>query len=603
MALPAAIQAAITRIRGANNNVWNAITNPLGHGQGGHRQNFIPDMNAVLDVGLFVAERTDAADADATQTAADRVQTGKDVTSSGQARDKAQLWANAAEDLEVEAGKFSAFHWVRKAIAQVGLAKTEADRSKIEADRSQGFAAGLKMPAISADVAGRYVRVAADGSVYELGEIKAATAQDIVAGTGTGFANAQTLGPVLNEMRAVVGDVIDSLNTLSARSSGWIEATNQVLVRATYSQLFALIGTRYNDFGTIASGAISGAFWGGWGVGLISVAYMADGVIYALTYTYVQGVTQPKIFRSVDDGLTFSEMTGTSAGFSAPADVIPFKGGYIAPPYFTYDTQNGVQMRSLYSSDGLAWNQDSDGITSSYCIMSYASSASFIAGIAGGTSVVWYKSAFTGPWTQASLPQQTSAGNRSSLICLNDVFYYVSSQGNVYKSANPGSGWTSFFNHPSSQSNTRGAIFLVLGNLYVIAGYGEFYTLYRITEAGVATRMLTANGNLQVVNPDIPNFFSSVQTDGKGRVLLFASGNAFVLQPDGTTNKLNFNFNGFLTSEPVFLRRSDGLSLRIDSNAKTVVNRAKVAVADTDFQMPTLNSPTPGMRRFVRAKP
>ncbi len=206
MALPALIQAAIARIRAANNDQWDATKNPSGLGQGGHRQNLVKDFNAVADVGEFTAENAESTAADVVKTAADRAQTGKDVVSSGEARDKAKAWANAAEDVEVEPGLFSGFHFLRKVIAQVALAKGQADRSTTQADRALSYAAGLKMPALTADKAGQYVAANDDGSAYVLRKISAATAEQIGAADGDGFADAKTLGPILNDMKAKAAD-------------------------------------------------------------------------------------------------------------------------------------------------------------------------------------------------------------------------------------------------------------------------------------------------------------------------------------------------------------------------------------------------------------
>lgn len=64
--------------------------------------------------------------ADRVQTGLDRVQTGADVTTTGNnvtltnaARDKAELWADEDEDVEVETGQYSAKHWAAKAALAV----------------------------------------------------------------------------------------------------------------------------------------------------------------------------------------------------------------------------------------------------------------------------------------------------------------------------------------------------------------------------------------------------------------------------------------------------------------------------------------------------
>lgn len=85
----------------------------------------------------------------------------------GQAVTAAQVWANTPEDTVVSGGLYSSLHYSRKSAAsavtsgqsasaaagsattagqQAGFATTEANRSKTEADRSAGFAAGLNLP-------------------------------------------------------------------------------------------------------------------------------------------------------------------------------------------------------------------------------------------------------------------------------------------------------------------------------------------------------------------------------------------------------------------------------------------------------------------------
>ena len=188
MALPALIQAAIARLRAANNNAYDATSNPSGLGQGGHRQNLIPDMNAVADIGVFAGECADKADADVALTHADVALTHQDASNTGLDR------IATAQSVLDAAGK-------------VGHAAAEADRAKAQADLAKGFATGLKLPAVTPDMAGRFLKVNADGTAYELGLITIATAAEINAGTGTGFANAQTLGPILTDMKAKTSDL------------------------------------------------------------------------------------------------------------------------------------------------------------------------------------------------------------------------------------------------------------------------------------------------------------------------------------------------------------------------------------------------------------
>lgn len=85
----------------------------------------------------------------------------------GQSVTAAKVWANTPEDTVVSGGLYSSLHYSRKSAAsavtsgqsasaaagsattagqQAGFATTEANRSKTEADRSAGFAAGLNLP-------------------------------------------------------------------------------------------------------------------------------------------------------------------------------------------------------------------------------------------------------------------------------------------------------------------------------------------------------------------------------------------------------------------------------------------------------------------------
>ncbi len=191
MALPALIVAAIARIRAANNNAYDAVNNPAGLGQGGQRQNFIPDINAVADIGVFAGECVDKADADVVLTHADVQLTHQDAS-------------NTALD------RIATAQSVLDAAGKVALAGAEADRAKAQADLAKGYAAGVKLPVIDASMVGRFLKVGVDGSgnaVYELGEITIATSAQLLAGTGKGIANAETLGPILADMKAKTADV------------------------------------------------------------------------------------------------------------------------------------------------------------------------------------------------------------------------------------------------------------------------------------------------------------------------------------------------------------------------------------------------------------
>lgn len=54
--------AALQRIRDANGNAYDEVTNPGGLAQGGHRQNFVPDLQATADVSEWTADLAEEAE-------------------------------------------------------------------------------------------------------------------------------------------------------------------------------------------------------------------------------------------------------------------------------------------------------------------------------------------------------------------------------------------------------------------------------------------------------------------------------------------------------------------------------------------------------------
>ena len=165
---------AVNRINAANGNAYDATNNPGGLAQGGHRQNFVPDLQATVSVAQWSADSAAEAAASAVATAADRAKTTQDVTTTGQYRDRAQEWANKPEDQTVTSGLYSAYHYSQKSAAQVSLAANQvtlaanqADRSTTQADRSQSYAQGLNIPALNSSTALQFLRANAAGTAYE----------------------------------------------------------------------------------------------------------------------------------------------------------------------------------------------------------------------------------------------------------------------------------------------------------------------------------------------------------------------------------------------------------------------------------------------------
>lgn len=101
---------AINRINAANGNAYDVTNNPGGLAQGGHRQNFVPDLQASVSVAQWSADSATEAAASAVSTAADRVQTGQDRTSaSNSATAAVQSATNAAGSATAAAAIYDNF--------------------------------------------------------------------------------------------------------------------------------------------------------------------------------------------------------------------------------------------------------------------------------------------------------------------------------------------------------------------------------------------------------------------------------------------------------------------------------------------------------------
>jgi hypothetical protein len=276
MAFPTLVQAAIDRLASFyNGNDYDAAGNPGGMANDGHRINFEPSLKDIATAGggvsdFLVAIAADVeADATAAGAGAEDAETARAATVA--ARDKAQLWASAPEDTEVEPGLFSARHGAAKAVQ-------EAERAEEEADRAAGLAAGLNLPALSVGDAGKYARVNVGGTGYELGELLIATVAEIKSKTGTGLANAQTLGTILDELEvadaasAAVAPPIGAYMLwpwyASAPDDKWLEAKGQIVSLAAYPGLASVLpniplalyngNPAFTPVGPLASGPPSG---------------------------------------------------------------------------------------------------------------------------------------------------------------------------------------------------------------------------------------------------------------------------------------------------------------------------------------------------------
>ena len=85
--------AAIARLLAANNNAYDVTTNPGGLAEGGHRQNFPPDLQAVVDVGQWTEDLAGEVEDNAAAVETARAQA---VAKAGEASDSATAAAGSA---------------------------------------------------------------------------------------------------------------------------------------------------------------------------------------------------------------------------------------------------------------------------------------------------------------------------------------------------------------------------------------------------------------------------------------------------------------------------------------------------------------------------
>lgn len=178
---------AVNRIAAANGNAYDPINNPGGLAQGGHRQNFVPDLQATVSVAQWSSDSAGESAASATATAADRVQTGQDRTAAAQ----------SASD-----------------------ANTSATNAANSAQQAAASAASVNLPPTSTANAGKPLRVKADGTGYETTTLS-------LSGGGTGATNGtearQNLGAFGTSGGTFTGGVAMTPTALGA-SSGTVVA-------------------------------------------------------------------------------------------------------------------------------------------------------------------------------------------------------------------------------------------------------------------------------------------------------------------------------------------------------------------------------------------
>lgn len=587
MALPALIVAAIARIRAANNNAYDAVNNPAGLGQGGQRQNFIPDINAVADIGVFAAECVDKADADVALTHADVLLTRQDASNTSLDRiATAQSVLDAAGKIGLAAAEVDkAKAEVVNAKAEVVNAKTEVGRAKAEADRAQGYAAGLNLPAVTQAMAGRFLKVNDGGTAYELGEVTIATAADIKSGAGTGFVNAKTLGPILKSVGPGPGDLMESFRLSGTGSADWIECNGAVLSKATYSDLYAAIGDSYLDFLDIAEGTAPY-------IANTPVFAYVDGLVF-MGVANTLGSSIVKLYRSTNDGLSFSACPGTQDADLSPNYFFKFKGAYVFVPYVLHSTSSGNRLRYTISTNGGA--SFSNGIIydeQNTTNLKAAADANYIYVIAG---TLLYRKGDTGPNQFERVGNPTGLSSTCiGLAAGNGALISCAANGVVLRSTDSGSSFTS--NNLSSIFANSADVAFVNGKFYLhgLAVGNAAYVVLTSTEGANWTELLRS-----------PNPIQKISFDGSRLLFLIANRLNAYDEPTKTFYQLAFvpSNPGQLVNNSDLFRAPDGLVVNRRPGGVAGIQRAKFAAnKDTEFQVPNLPATTSRAKRYIRGR-
>ncbi|WP_062220473.1 phage tail protein [Aureimonas sp. D3] len=594
----------------------NDALDQYGFGEGGYLVNQMRQANdggiiarAVRRMALFVKSLAE-------QVTLDKTQTGKDVASAGTARDKAKSWASAGEGVEVEPGLFSALHSALKAAASAVLASrwsNEAEDTEVasgkfsayhwsrkafaQAERARGFAAGLKMPGISASEAGYFVKVNSDGTAYVLGRVTVATADDINRAQGEGFADAQTIGPIINDIRPRVGDLLDSFKVAGTGSAKWLECSGAVVSQATYPELFAVLGHNYLDFTPIANSNVTLT------TSQVSTVAYLDGFVFL--YQYVSGGA--KILASTDDGLSFSTLAGTQSDqLVGGRDILKFKGYYVHLPVQLWANQT---YGGAYSQNGTSWTflaEPNHGNQNG--VMCYATDDDVILGVITYSNSLFSKSDPTAPLSNsaAALPGNPSTSQRS-LAYGNGNFVLVSSNGQTYRSTNKGGSWNVVSGIPLPNAMADGAmISFILGKFYIVcrAANNNSRQLVLVSTDAINWTILLDNIGAR---SDINNI-SFITTDGS-RVLFGGqfnseSGRLFALLPNGDLYRLILNYESFdnFGNFKTPFRASDGLYVFRPPGTTRAVRGKFAANKSAEFQLPKLPQTLGGARTYVRGR-
>ncbi|WP_111732190.1 hypothetical protein [Roseovarius amoyensis] len=238
------------------------------------------------------------------------------------ARDKAALWAEAAEDVEVESGQYSALHHAAKAATSASSASVSADRAELYASARVDTFADLS-DIIPTDLAvGELVTVTDTGMV-----VKRVTSGGDYDYTGSG-------GVIFEVMIASVADAAEAAETAqeaAETAQDGAEAALQAIVNETFDLGLAWFVDPTVTGATAGSGSISDpfspehAFTGGSGVILPGhTVYLRGGTYKPSAHSLAGGrwdgfrVGSATFGGEPGNPVTFTDYPGEKAVFDDP---------------------------------------------------------------------------------------------------------------------------------------------------------------------------------------------------------------------------------------------------------------------------------------------
>lgn len=295
----------------------NDALDQYGFGEGGYLYNQMRQASDVQIIGR-------AARRFATFASSQTILAAQEAATATAERKAAQ---NAATNAYSSAGE--AARQVGLAAAEVTKAGAKADLAAAEAERARRLAQTFKLPEPLAADAGKWLRW--NGDAWELGEITIATADQIKTGTGKGFVNAETLGPLLQDVTTTaikaypVGSYMLRMSFAPDPGPNWLECLGQIVPLASYPDLATVLPAYVRQLGEQNIGNQPTIFLNGSsGSNFAIVGQWFEGnKLYALqngflTIVQPDGTQVQGTFANIDGYLWYTTASGTPGGNVRP---------------------------------------------------------------------------------------------------------------------------------------------------------------------------------------------------------------------------------------------------------------------------------------------